>query len=375
MKDYILFGTSMEGEKLLYRYPQLAEKIEFCIDSFHTGEFHGIPIVKLDETEELQKYIIIVAAVWSTYEKIKRLLEEKNCKEYVNFFWGAEWNKKLVLVNMNCYGRGVCQYLESCRHFSEIYCIHPIAPVHANMEKRITEELLRRADVFIHQDIRADNRVAYELSDEYNRQFLKSDCLDITVPNLVGMGNWMYPTQDGVGKLVHTSDGIISVWYRDRILHEAYQIYGEDSLERYVSFYEHYKLDENVIEVEFTRCWEKMRERERNWDVKITDYIFDNYRTIPCMVDCDHPSKYVMYEIGRRIAEIMGIDDVVDLNCYEPQLGLPTPVLRCVADYYGLKWKIPNDRQKNLLLGYSTDNDLEEYVKEYLWWYCGIAVM
>ena len=130
-----------------------------------------------------------------------------------------------------------------------------------------------------------------------------------------------------------------------------------------------------MLEGEYERCWEKMREREKNWDVKITDFINDNFRSVPCMVDCDHPSRYVMHEIGRQIAEIMGIDDIVDLNCYESQLGLPTPVLKCVVNYYGLNWKIPNDRQKNLLLGYSTDNDLEEYIKEYLWWYYGVTAV
>lgn len=376
MKKYVLFGTSMEGEKLLYQYPKLTDDIEYCIDSFHTGEFHGIPIVKLDEAGELQRYTIIVAAMWSTYVKIKRLLEERGYREYINFFWGAEWNKKLVLVNMNCYGGGICSYLDSCRHFSEKYCIHLISTIPANSEKRIAEELLQRADVYIHQDIRANNFVGYELSDVYTRKLLKPNCLDITVPNLVGMGNWMYPTQDGMGKVVHSPDnGIIYVWYRDRVLQEAYQIYGADSLERYISFYENYKLDENLLEDEYVRCWEKMRAREKNWDVKITDFIFDHYRSVPCLVDCDHPSKYVMHEIGRQIAEIMGIDDVVDLNCYESKLGLPTPVLKCVADHYGLNWKRPNDRQKNLLLGYSTDNDLEEYIKEYLWWYYGVTAV
>lgn len=63
MKRYVLYGTGLEGERFLYRHAYLKDDIEYCIDAFHTGSFHGLPIVTLDNAVNLAEYKIIVAAV------------------------------------------------------------------------------------------------------------------------------------------------------------------------------------------------------------------------------------------------------------------------------------------------------------------------
>jgi hypothetical protein len=374
MKKYVLYGTGLEGEKLLYNHFSIIDEIAYCIDSFHTGSFHGIPIVTFDEATDLQSYTIIVAAVWKTYEKIKCMLVQKGYIEYTNFFWASEFGKKLVIINANCHGAALAKFLENCGQFVKEYCIHPIPQTHMNQEKKICSVLLNRADVYIHQDIRPDNSIGYELSDEYVTRLLKDDCVNITIPNFVGMGNWIYPLQGGLDKRFYTNNGLFDVFYRDQVMEEAYDNQEIVSLEQYVSFYLNYTIEEETLVDKKEKDLLKLKKREEKWDIKVADFIEKNFRTIPCFVDHDHPSKYLMYEIGRQVAEILGVENDICIECWESHLGLPTPVLKCVIDYYGINWEVSNDKPFNIFLGYQTSQILEEYIKEYLWWYHGMIV-
>ena len=262
MKKYVLYGTGLEGEKLLYNHFNIIEEIEYCIDSFHTGTFHDLPIVTLNDAKNLHLYTILVAAVWKTYEQIKGILEEKGFIEYTNFFWASEYGKRLVIINANCHGVALARFLENCRQFVKDYCIHPVSQTQMNREKEISSILLSNADVYIHQDIRAENCIGYKLSDEYITKYLKRECLNITIPNFVGMANWLFPLQGEIEKEFDAPDGKFPVFYRDQVLDEAYENCKISSLAQYVSFYNEYKIDEKTLLNIKEKYWKKLKERE-----------------------------------------------------------------------------------------------------------------
>ena len=188
------------------------------------------------------------------------------------------------------------------------------------------------------------------------------------------MGNWIYPLQGGLDKRFYTNNGLFDVFYRDQVMEEAYDNQEIVSLEQYVSFYLNYTIEEETLVDKKEKDLLKLKKREEKWDIKVADFIEKNFRTIPCFVDHDHPSKYLMYEIGRQVAEILGVENDICIECWESHLGLPTPVLKCVIDYYGINWEVSNDKPFNIFLGYQTSQILEEYIKEYLWWYHGMIV-
>lgn len=372
LKKYVLYGTGLEGEKFFYNHYEMIEQVEYCIDAFHKGEFHGIPIVQIEQAEDLSAYKIFVAAVWETYLKIKVLLEERGLIEYVNFTWASEYGKKLVVINANCHGRALVNYFQCCREFFYQYIVHPIPEIQKNAEKSININLLKNADVFIHQDIRSDNMFGYELSDEYIRKFLKKDCLDIVIPNFVGMGRMLFPRRRGMEKI----RGEILGYYRDDIIEEAYRNDEVVSLQQYVKFYEDYEIDGELLEQEYQHCMMKLWEREKNWDVKVTDYIKKNLRKIPCFTDQDHPSRYLMLEVGNQVAKMLGVKSCDEKEIEENALSitLTMPVLKCVQRYFQLEWELPNNKQYNLFVGNHTEENVAEYIKEYIWWYYGVVI-
>lgn len=368
---YILYGDTLENEKIIYRYPSLLHETKYCIllgdGELSQKDFHGIPTCSLEDIKDIESYNIIVAAEWMLYESLKRNLEEKGLKEFDNFIWGAEYKKKIVLINANCHGTVVAHYLSRSWQFQEKYCIHPFSQIQDNKEKEISDNLIRRVDVYIHQDIRAENRVGYKLSDEYVRPFLKKECIDITIPNMVGMGHWMFPTQSDYLKGINTLQGNIGILYQDIALDEAYFQKGTGRLEDYIEYFSQYRLDGDTLKEMYEIDIQKLKSREKYWDIKISDFIEDNIREIPHFVDHSHPSCYLLKEIVRRLALYLNIEDVDLSDDSFPKLGLPTPVLSCVKEYFGFQWTVPNDKSKNILCSWKITDELKEYIREYIW--------
>ena len=374
--QYILYGDALEAEKIIYRYPSLIGEIKYCVFMGDKGQvqkdFHGICVCALEDIKDIEAYVIIAAVEWTIYGSLKRDFEEQGLREFDDFIWGAEFRKKIVLINANCHGTVVAHYLNRSRQFSEIYCIHPFSQIQDNKEKEIGEGLLRMIDVYIHQDIRAENKISYKLSDEYVRTFLKDECIDITIPNMVGMGHWMFPTQSDYLKNIPTQQGNVGIVYKDIVLDEAYFCEVAGGLEHYLEYFNGYHLDGSTLQEMYETDIQKLKSREEHWDIKISDFIEDNLKTIPCFVDHSHPSGHLLKEIVRRLALYLNIDDIDLSDDSFPKLGLPTPVLGCVKEYFGFEWRVPNDKMKNMLCTWKEDDELKEYIREYVWCFYGI---
>ncbi len=70
------------------------------------------------------------------------------------------------MINANCHGTALTKFLKLCESFTDKYEIFPLPAIQLNVEKKIDKSILNEADVFIRQDIRENNSIAYELSDK-----------------------------------------------------------------------------------------------------------------------------------------------------------------------------------------------------------------
>lgn len=304
MKNYILYGTGWYAEQFLYNFKEKG-KIAYCIDGIKTGTFHGFSIYTLRDAPNIENYKIIVTAVWENYIEIKKRLKEIGLTEFREYIWADAFDKKIVVINANCHGEFYKRYLYQSKSFTDEYIIWDVPALHVQKDTCISEDLLKACDLFIHQDIRADNHVGYKFSDEYILPLLKKGCRTIVVPNMVGMGKWNFPT--AVRKEYRY--GTWAMFCRDSVLDDAYSKYKNvKDIKKYVSSPDVYP-EEKVREL-FEACKIRLEEREKNWDVKISDYIFKNYQTEKLFYDYDHASDSVMQEIGRRLCDMLGIRDI-----------------------------------------------------------------
>lgn len=367
-KSYILYGTGVEAENFLFQHMDYIEKIEYCIDALHTGEFHHLPIIKVEEANFAKRKVIVAAGTEKTYFDMKGLLEKTGLKEFKDFVWSRIVDRKIVLVNANCHGAALIRYLEQSDRFSAEYAVYPLPAVHLNSQKEISLELLHNVDIYIHQDIRQENSIGYKLSDEYILPKLKEGCRSITIPNLVCMAHWMYPGLSILGRTMKAMDSSGYVFYKEEPLDKAVEMQCY-TLEEYRDFWMNYVYTEEELTKKWKNDMDRLWKREANWDVKIAQFILDNHKKIPCFVDLSHPSKYVMREIGRQVAEMLSLDDIDDSE-YESNLGVP--VIPAVRKHFNFEFDVPCERRK--YFGKKVVDDIDDYIRAYLWWMHEICI-
>lgn len=266
-----LFGCGYFAERLYYEIldKNLADVV-YVFDNFVDGRFHNIEIEK-PELSALKKYPVYVTVENAkVYEQIKNQLNNMGLKEFTDYFWRGALFKKIVVIHANCYGPIIRDVLRRSERFNEKYMIYDIPTVYENEKGYIDETLLRNCDVFIHQDLQPTNIFGYKLSDEYCKPFLKKDCLDICIPNLVGMGKSLFYNCAGNNKrnryevgpfewgLFPFSDGNI-----DDLISE-----NMDQKEIIRALLEPGRFSGDLIKRNCKKIFDKYRERERNWDIK-----------------------------------------------------------------------------------------------------------
>ena len=127
---------------------------------------------------------------------------------------------------------------------------------------------------------------------------------------------------------------------------------------------------EKIITV-FEQWIAKIEERENRWDVKILDYILENYKSVQLFYDIIHPTELLMGEMVDRLMKKIGMgicerkNQLTFLNSHE------MPVYPCVKKVLGLKWSKETMRDGKFGKRAMASMNLREYIKEYAWWCYG----
>ncbi len=375
---YYIWGTGYEGEKFIYHNPDILGKISGVIDSKHAHEmWHGMTVLSFDEFKDVARkgniFIYIAAAEEPSYCSMRNLLVGNGYKEFEDFMWTKSYGKKLVLINANCHGDAIYEFLQSSQEFISKYYIHRLPAIQDNSIGEIADTILSKADLYIHQDIRKDNKISYKLSDEYILSKLPENCLNITIPNLVGFGSWLYPQLGGLDKYIEGMNQKIYVYYRDYAIDEAVEK-GINTLDGIYKYWINYDFEKAKLQELFNKSMSRIAERDDLWDIHISEYISAVYKKIPCYVDRDHPSKYVLGEICEQLANILALKDVKEYK--GNGLGLPTPILPCVKRFFDLKFEVEEEKRGSICLARNDKvvDSIEEYIRGYMWWYYEVRV-
>lgn len=373
-KKFALFGCGLEGEKIYYQFMRRGIRFDCIYDNYKTGHFYGNDILRIQEERSMLKdmYILVSSPVY--YDEIKSQLEDYGLEEFKDFIIGASYGKKLTVVNGNCHGQIMCHFLNSSRQFRQKYFIYDIKPVFELGEEGLRKDLLQHCDLYIHQDIREDNSCGYRVSDKYARGLLKEGCVDITIPNLFGMGQafFIQNCNNCYEGVIHDKKNLPFGMFPygdmiiDRMLKE-----GED-FEKISSYIKSGKVfEKNAIEENFDKVILKFREREKNWDIKIMDYILDNYKDRKMFYDAKHPTNIVIHQIVRRVLEYIGIcgDEIA---CQVNLGGYEMPIYPEVKDVLGLSYGGTDEMLRvETFCKLTEEMDIDEYIRQYIFWNTG----
>lgn len=335
----------------------------------------------LNDISDIKKCLVLAVTTWGEYIRLKDELAKQGLKEFDNFFYWEAYIKKIAVVHANCYGSAYMEFLKKSQDFAGEYFLYPLPAIHTNMAGRLDEALLKNCDLFIHQDIRKDNRYGYYFSDEYILPRLNKDCKRLVVPNLVPFTEVIFPKSFVTGAPRINLHGATQdvLFAGNRILDEAFQS-GKD-LEGIMAEF----LDVNIVSEKekqqvrdhFDEKMESLRKREEKWDVKIRDYILENYQEYKLFTDLSHPSLKLMSEICRRIGKTLGLRDILEIQLDNDYEMVEMYVMPWVKDALGLKFSEKYVRSNNRLnlpnrnkLG-DGRMGLREYIREYVYWKFG----
>lgn len=351
--EIILFGAGIKAEKFLIKHSDVL--ITSVWDNYKTGKFYNYSIQKPAYKEN----IFIVVACGEGYFGIKQQLEEMGYKEFENFIYDDLYEKKVTICYGNCHASFIKIRLEECKAFSDQYAFYPLPPVQMLDINILNDNLLKNIDLFLYQDIRDENKygVEYGVSNIISR--ISSKCKMVCFPNLYGLPECLFPQLSpsyfqGIDRrLFPYKDKNIEQWMKEgKTKNEIVSFIQDGGVYR-----------KEKILMMWDKFCEKISKREENWDVKIADFVFENYQKRRIFYDKWHPTEELLTEIARRILLYMNIpaDEFVKRRVFFD--NYESFIYKDVRDALGIDFREKYIRKYDLNSLFLRKMDIYDYVE------------
>ena len=367
----IVWGEGRELENFIFELETYHKDVEIeCIAT--TGDYYFLNRYNVKREGEFPvrkimsfKHKIAIAVSDAEYPARKKKLEVIGYREFDDFIGYRMFNKKICVINANCYMSFIKKFLNENADFRREYGIYPLPPIHENKLGYIGDNILAHADVFIHQNIKEDNVFGEKFSDEYTFSRLRNSCRRICIPNFVGALEGFYPTV--TGQMYNNVFGA-PMCFDDWLIDEAYNMYN-GNVENIKFYLEHYRFDEDEIIKKFNAMVDKWRAREERWDVKIVDFILENFQNINLFEDISHPAECLQHEICRRLIALLGCEDTNRSTHYHMGCCMEIFLWPQVKDILGIKWHKEQIRlyTKDYCYHDGQPINFDQYLTEYIW--------
>jgi hypothetical protein len=248
-------------------------------------------------------------------------------------------NRRSVVVYGNCHTEIISQMLESSNEFNEQYYIIPTKRIQNIKDpKELYEDCYSHCDVFIHQSIRLNNRYGEEYASEKIIARLKPGCRVISIPNVYHLPLCFFPQYSDAQELRWNG---VTYFFRDSIIDSHIdKPFKLSSLVK--ADYDNPNLFESeIIVASFDAFVDKVKKREQDWDIKVSGFIEDNYRSHQLFYDPNHPTNYFLSYIAVEIIKMLVNNSEISLEKLELGSCLDTiemPICKAVVTSLQLDW-------------------------------------
>ncbi len=370
-RDIVIFGTGLDAVKCAYSFYNRGISIKYFLNNnSRIDTFLECPVYEPDSKYISDKvYIIVAVGRMHTYLVLSNQLKELNLEEFTDFIYYKWIDKRLVLLHGNCHMSVIKAYLESSQKFLDKYAIYPNPLIQENREKKIENNVLNNCEIWIHEDIQEQNAFGYFLSDAYIRENWKDtrrqdEKREIIVPNLFGLGKGFFPQSCGWSvkneKIGNAQDAMGMFPYADIIIDSGVE--QKMSVENIIQFcIDSFMLNQETVITNFEEYMTKIKKREESWDIKIYDFIQENYRKVKLFFDESHPTNDIFMKICRDILQELGI---FEQQIYS-EISLDTheiPVYPVVRHYLKMEWEENEIRKSFNAKKMCSHMDFEEYI-------------
>lgn len=280
----------------------------------------------------------------------------------------TESRKKIIILYGNCHMENLTIALQTLLSDNGIYEIYPIPGIcNIRDPAYFKQSIFGRCDVFIHQSIQLNNRYGEQYASENLIKRLKKDCQVIAVPNLYHLPLCFFPQYTEKQELKYRSGH--TAFFRDEIIDNGFRS-GKSRKEIKQDYLNADYYSKTEIKLLWDRFIDKVKAREKDWDIKISDLLSDLSKKDLLFYDPNHPTDIIIRYIAENILDILKITcqkhhmiddiDIPRLDSYE------MPLQRSVISYFGLDYE-PEYRELrvtgNKIL--RMDMYLDDYIIQY----------
>lgn len=274
---------------------------------------------------------------------------------------------KKIIIYGNCHTGLIIEYLKACVDFNdkyEILEIPQIQEIYNSNNMNLDTIPFQKCDIFIHQSIRINNRYGKDYASQNIIRRLKKGCKIISIPNLYGLPLYLFPqcSKNDIeynGKSYFFRDKIIdSVVKKYFTLDEILEVYNDSSI-----------YNEDTLNEKWKIFIEKVRKREEDWDIKVSDYI-NNNRNTPMFHDPNHPNNYFIEFVVEELCKLLHVTiDISNVRKYITYKldAYEMPVCASVKSKFNIKCN--KQLIRTSICGRKIchkDMDLRVYIEQYL---------
>lgn len=283
--------------------------------------------------------------------------------------------KKVMIIYGNCQTVAIRYYLEKVPEFYDKYFVFILPKFWIEEENQKYNQIFelnifRYADILITQNISKNNKFGAKLATDNICKYVSKECNIIKIANCFSSGYYPQFRRNEKNELLKDIDEDGLKIFKNQLDYNVCRLIYEgktlNNIVREISRDDFYSPAEifnyAFLELELTK------KREMQCDIKITDYIEDNY-TKKIMFESDqHPTEDVICELCRRILAFLGINAEIPHDLSVHSIGLPgderTPIypstLKCLGIRNiseGILYKLPITGKKVVF---------EDYMRSYI---------
>ena len=264
-----------------------------------------------------------------------------------------------IVIYANCQGGGIKHFLEKSKEIQNKYksIYHIRADDLVFKKNNLDLNYVKNANVFIYQHI--DDRHG-DIGTNNILNFLNPDCIKISFTYIYN--NSFYPVKgpliiehshkSKLCKIIYDNSEVITKLIDDnKTLEEIYELY-----------------ENNMIDFLFEERWNNtmkiLQTREKKCDIKISDYIIQNFKKERLFLIENHPTSVIFIQVVNQILEILKIDKLnINYGINDANLLGILPIDISSKNYFNYEFDIDNDSTeyykkiiKNIYLFYTTYN-------------------
>ncbi len=299
-------------------------------------------------------------------EEMGKILKKLKFIEFEDYISEKYFEKKIAVLYGNCHMGSLFEVLNKCVEFTEKYALYPVKLVcNIESEKYFQHPVFKNCDLFIHQSIQLNNRYGSEYASENIISLLKESCVIIAVPNIYHLPMCFFPQYAEKPELKQNG----TIFFRDSIIDEF--INEGKSITDIVKAYESSDFfSKEYIAEKWDVFINKIKDREVDWDIKISDYLINQSNKEILFYDPNHPREDVIKYIAKQLLKYMGIkveDKYIDHMNIAKMDSYEMPLHQSVVDFFQLNYDLKNRVLRHTGIKRNRFKmKLKQYIKQYI---------